>query len=96
MVCYSLKIKTNSFNHRFFLFIFAIFGLDKITKITKSVKTEHGTNVEFDLEALKKVLKNPKYEHYPVAIYSIIGPFRSGKSFLLSCWTLFNQCLMVS
>ena len=43
---------------------------------------EKDLKVEFDMIALINVLGNPKYENYPVAIYSIAGPCRSGKSFL--------------
>ena len=58
---------------------------------------QNGSNkIEIDMKALQQVLKNPKYEHYPVAVYSVIGPFRTGKSFLLSCWTHFVHCFKVS
>jgi len=68
---------------------------EKATKITKTIKTKNGTQVEIDVKALQSVLKNPKYADYPVAVYSIIGPYRSGKSFLLSCWANFVQSFQV-
>ena len=37
-----------------------------------------------DMEALGKVLNNPEYKDHLVAIYSVAGPFRSGKSFLIN------------
>lgn len=49
-------------------------------KITRN----NGSNTELDLIALMKILRNPDYADYPIALYSISGPFRSGKSFLLS------------
>jgi len=70
--------------------------LDKTTKITKEIQTENDIKIEIDVKALMKVLKQPQYAKYPVAVYSIIGPFRSGKSFLLSCWTHFVKHLTVS
>ena len=73
-----------------------LFPGSKTTKITKETQTEQGVKIEIDAKALKKVLTNPMYKDFPVAVYSVIGPFRSGKSFLLSCWTLFAQCKIVS
>jgi len=48
------------------------------------------------VEALDKVLNNPRYAKYPVAVYTIIGPYRGGKSFLLNCWMEFISGLKVS
>ena len=43
---------------------------------------EKDSKIKLDITALMIVLRNPKYAIYPVAIYSIAGPYRSGKSFL--------------
>jgi len=69
---------------------------ERTTKITKKVKTEQGSAVVIDIEALHKVLNNPKYADYPVAVYSIIGSFRSGKSFLLNNWIHYIKSQTVS
>ena len=52
----------------------------KAIKIT--YLNETNLNIELDILALISVLRNPNYANYPVAIYSIAGPYRSGKSFL--------------
>ena len=51
-------------------------------KITR--QSMDGSKVELDIVALMKVLRNPQYVDYYVAICSVIGPFRTGKSFLLN------------
>ena len=70
---------------------------EKTTKITKTITTEDGKKkVALDEEALRKVLKNPKYAKYRVAVYTIIGPYRSGKSFMLNVWITFIRRSLVS
>ncbi|XP_076824999.1 uncharacterized protein LOC143470631 isoform X2 [Clavelina lepadiformis] len=51
--------------------------------VVKIVKEENGC-FKFDLEALKSVLLQEIVTDLPVAIYSIAGTFRKGKSFLLN------------
>ena len=54
----------------------------------KKITTEEGCGndrkIILDEKALKSVLKNDKWSNCLVAVYSIAGPYRSGKSFLLS------------
>ena len=48
--------------------------------------------LQVDLDALRKVLGNPEYKDHFVAIYTIVGPTRSGKSFLLNLfWNFLHQ-----
>ena len=51
-------------------------------KITK--ESEDSSEISIDIEALEKILNNPNYKDHLVAICTIAGPFRSGKSFLLN------------
>ena len=54
----------------------------KKVKITK----KEGNRLTLDIDTLKSILK--PYEGFPVAVYAIVGPLRSGKSFppKLACW----------
>ena len=51
--------------------------------------------IELNMFALMSVLRNPKYANYPVAIYSIAGPYRSGKSFLQNLLIQYIQASQV-
>ena len=52
----------------------------KLVEITYVCKKD--SKIKLNITALMFILRNPKYAIYPVAIYSIAGPLRSGKSFL--------------
>ena len=63
----------------------------QLAKIEKSDSGEEMLLV--DMDAVKEVLWNQKYEDCYVVIYTIAGPARSGKSFLLSMiWHFLNSC----
>ena len=53
-------------------------------------KNENG-EIELDFEKLKNILRNPDFENHHVALLSILGPYRSGKSFLLSLLKHFHH-----
>ena len=59
-----------------------------LVQLAKSVEN----NFIVDLEAVKAVLENPIYKDHYVAIYTIAGPSRTGKSFLLNLFWNFLQC----
>ena len=68
---------------------------ERTVKITKVVQLENARRIAIDVNKLKEVLKNPKYADYPVAIYTVTGPFNTGKSFLLNLWIPFINRFMV-
>ena len=54
-------------------------------QLTKTAKNENGEEIlEIDVKVINEVLGNPKYKDHYVAIYTIAGPTRTEKSFLLS------------
>ena len=58
-----------------------VFQQGKVVKITKETPGTNGnTKVALDVALLKKIFY--KYENYLVAVYTVSGPFRTGKSFL--------------
>ena len=59
----------------------------QLTKIEQSAAGEEILSV--DMDAVNSVLGNPKYKDYPVAVYTIAGPTRTGKSFFLSLFRSF-------
>lgn len=50
------------------------------------IESEGGKPIQVKVDALKEVLCHPDAVNIPVAIYSIAGPFGTGKSFLLNCF----------
>ena len=57
----------------------------ELVQLTKTKRTAEGEEILIiDVDVLNKVLGNPEYKDYYVAIYTIAGPTRTGKSFLLS------------
>ena len=57
----------------------------EVVQLTKTAKTENGEEIlEVGVEDVNEVLGNPKYKDHFVAIYTVAGPTRTGKSFLLS------------
>ena len=57
----------------------------KLVPLTKTERTDKGEEILLiDVDALNEVLGNPEYKDHYVAIYTIAGPTRTGKSFLLS------------
>ena len=48
------------------------------------VVKDEDNSVDFNMENLRHILRNPEYEKHYVAIFSMIGPQRAGKSFFLS------------
>ncbi|CAK8681927.1 unnamed protein product [Clavelina lepadiformis] len=60
------------------------------TEAINITKRENG-KINLDKNALGEVLGNPKVKKYPVAIYSVAGPFRTGKSFLLNLFVRYLQ-----
>ena len=67
--------------------------LTELIQLTKRSKRNNAGNeiLQVDMEAVRMVLGNPTYNDYYVAIYTIAGPSRSGKSFLLSLFWQFLQ-----
>ena len=65
----------------------------ELIQLTKRSKRNNAGNeiLQVDMEAVRMVLGNPTYNDYYVAIYTIAGPSRSGKSFLLSLFWQFLQ-----
>ena len=60
------------------------------------VKTERSCTgekiLQVDVNAVSEVLENPEYKDHYVAIYTIVRPIRTGKSFLFSLlWKFFKQ-----
>ena len=65
---------------------------DVLVQLTKTKRLATGEEkLEVDLDSVNKVLGNPSCKDCHVAIYTIAGPARSGKSFLLSLLWLFLQ-----
>ena len=65
---------------------------NKVVQLTESEKSKTGEETLLvDLKALDSVLGNPEYKDYYAAIYTIAGPTRSGKSFLLNLLWSFLQ-----
>ena len=65
---------------------------DVLVQLTKTKRLATGEEkLEVDLNSVNTVLGNPSYKDCHVAIYTIAGPGRSGKSFLLSLFWLFLQ-----
>ncbi|CAK8681920.1 unnamed protein product [Clavelina lepadiformis] len=60
------------------------------TEAINITKRENG-KINLDKNALKEVLGNEKVAEYPVAIYSVAGPFRTGKSFLLNLFVRYLE-----
>ncbi|XP_076810072.1 atlastin-3-like [Clavelina lepadiformis] len=60
------------------------------TEAINITKRENG-KINLDKSVLEKVLGNPKVAKYPVAIYSVAGPFRTGKSFLLNLFVRYLE-----
>ncbi|XP_076810317.1 atlastin-2-like [Clavelina lepadiformis] len=60
------------------------------TEAINITKRENG-KINLDKNALEKVLGNEKVAEYPVAIYSVAGPFRTGKSFLLNLFVRYFE-----
>ena len=57
----------------------------QLVQLTKTQLSQTGeTILQIDVKAVNEVLGNPEYQDHYVAIYTIAGPSRSGKSFLLS------------
>ena len=52
----------------------------------KIAKLDNDEQIELDVTALREVLRNPAHADLPVAIYSVAGNFRSGKSFFLNAF----------
>ena len=61
-------------------------------QLTKTEEKNNGEkNFIVDISAVKDVLGNPQYENHYAAIYTIAGPSRTGKSFLLNLLWNFLQ-----
>ena len=57
----------------------------EVVQLTKTQIDSTGQKIlQVDLEAVNEVFGNPSYKEYHVAVYTIAGPSRTGKSFLLS------------
>jgi len=72
----------------------ASFHLSEVVQLTKAVQCEGAASEEIllvDINAIEDVLGNSEYKDHYVAIYTIAGPTRSGKSFLLSLLWRFLQ-----
>ena len=66
---------------------------NELIQLTKRSKRDNDGDeiLQVDMEAVNIVLGNPRYKDCFVAIYTIAGPTRSGKSFLLSLFWQFLQ-----
>ena len=66
---------------------------NEIVQLTKTKPSADGEEMlVVDEDAVKAVLGNPEYKDHYVAIYTIAGPTRSGKSFLFSLlWQFLQQ-----
>ena len=57
----------------------------ELVELAKTKNSTSGEEILFvDVDAVREVFGNPKYKDYYVAVYTIAGPTRSGKSFLFS------------
>ncbi|XP_076810313.1 atlastin-1-like [Clavelina lepadiformis] len=76
-------------------------GVDAGTKMLKTafatsseviniIKKENGKTT-LNKDALERVLGNPTVAKYPVAVYSVAGPFRTGKSFLFNLFVRYLE-----
>ena len=65
----------------------------ELIQLTKRRKRDNAGNeiLQVDMEAVNSVLGNPRYKDCYAVIYTIAGPSRSGKSFLLSLFWHFLQ-----
>ena len=66
---------------------------NELIQLTKRSKRNNAGDeiLQVDMDNVSKVLGNPEYKDFYVAIYTISGPTRSGKSFLLSLFLQFLQ-----
>ncbi|CAK8681919.1 unnamed protein product [Clavelina lepadiformis] len=77
-------------------------GVDAGTKMLKTafaatsseviniIKKENGKTA-LNKDAVERVLGNPNVAKYPVAVYSVAGPFRTGKSFLFNLFVRYLE-----
>ena len=68
---------------------------NEFVQLTKTKTSANGEEMlVVDLDAVKAVLGNPDYSDHYVAIYTIAGPTRSGKSFLFSLlWQFLHKVI---
>ena len=73
-----------------------MFQQGKVVKITKEILSKNGkeTKLTLDIDMLKEIFG--KYENYLVAVYTVTGPFRTGKSFLQNLFVRYLKNLQLS
>ena len=72
-----------------------VFQQGQVVKITKETPSKNGTTkVALDVALLKKIFY--KYENYLVAVYTVSGPFRTGKSFLQNLLVRYLKSLQLA
>ena len=65
-----------------------------MVKITKETPSENGPKVTLDVSLLKKIFY--KYKNYLAAVYTVSGPFRTGKSFLQNLLVRYLKSLQLA
>ena len=71
-----------------------VFQEGKVVKITKETSSENGPKVTLDVSLLKKIFY--KYKNYLAAVYTVSGPFRTGKSFLQNLLVRYLKSLQLA
>ena len=63
-----------------------------VVQLTKTIRCTSGEEKNFvDINAVKDVIGNPKFKDHYTVVYTIAGPSRTGKSFLLNLFWNFLQ-----
>ena len=65
-----------------------------MVKITKETPSENGPKVTLDVLLLKQIFC--KYKNYLAAVYTVSGPFRTGKSFLQNLLVRYLKSLQLA
>ena len=66
----------------------------KVVNITTLVAGFNGIKITLNMQKVKKIFY--RYKDFPVAVFAVSGPFRSGKSFLLNLLVRYLYGLQLS